>query len=78
MYKKDMSGKNLVKLAEDISKEEVPVLKTTYQNFCQDECLDACNESEAQFTQSLDAIKLPIENDKELEEWMSKLEAEAV
>ena len=78
MGKLVMSGKNLATLAIDISKEEIPVMQTSYQNMCQNECLDALNESEAQFTQGLENIKLPNENEKELEEWMSKLEAEAV
>ena len=78
MYNKTMSGKDLATLADDISKEDIPVLQTSYQNMCQNECLDALNESETQFTQGLDTIKLPVEHDKELEEWMSKLEAVAI
>ena len=78
MYNKTMSGKDLATLANDISKENIPVLQNSYQNMCQNECLDALNESETQFTQGLDAIKLPIEHDKELEEQMSKLEAVAI
>ena len=78
MYNKTMSGKDLATLANDISKEDIPVLQTSYQNMCQNECLDALNESETQFTQGLDTIKLPVEHDKELEEWMSKLEAVAI
>ena len=78
MDKLVMSGKDLATLASDISKEEIPVLHTSYQNMCQNHCLDALNESEAQFTQGLENIKLPIENEKELEEGMSKVEAEAV
>ena len=78
MINKTMSGNDLATLANDISKEDIPVLQTSYQNMCQNECLDALNESETQFTQGLDAIKLPIEHDKELEEWMSKLEAVAI
>jgi len=41
-----MSGKDLVILANDISKEDIPVLQTSYNNMCQNECLDALNESE--------------------------------
>ena len=78
MYNKTMSGKDIATLAYDISKEDIPVLQTSYQNMCQNECLDALNESETQFTQGLDTIKLPIEHDKELDEWMSKLEAVAI
>ena len=78
MYNKTMSGKDLATLADDISKEDIPVLQTSYQNMCQNECLDALNESETQFTQGLDTIKLPVEHDKEFEEWMSKLEAVAI
>ena len=47
MGKLVMSGKNLATLAIDISKEEIPVMQTSYQNMCQNECLDALNESEA-------------------------------
>jgi hypothetical protein len=46
MYNKTMSGKDLATLADDISKEDIPVLQTSYQNMCQNECLDALNESE--------------------------------
>ena len=47
MGKLVMSGKNLATLAYEISKEEIPVMQTSYQNMCQNECLDALNESEA-------------------------------
>jgi hypothetical protein len=38
-----MSGKNLVDLAVDISTKDVPVIKTAYQNMCQNECIEALN-----------------------------------
>ena len=47
MGKLVMSGKNLATLANEISKEDIPVMQTSYQNMCQNECLDALNESEA-------------------------------
>jgi len=73
-----MSGKNLVNFAIEISKEDIPVMHTQYENMCKNECLDAVSESEAYFKQEIANIKLPHENDKELEEGLSKHEAEAV
>ncbi len=78
MYNKTLSGKDLATLADDISKEDIPVLQTSYQNMLQNECLDALNDSETQFSQGLQLIKLPIELDKNLEEQMNKLEAAAI
>ena len=47
LYNKVLSGENLADLADDISKEDILVIKTAYQNMCQNECLDAFNEAES-------------------------------
>ncbi len=47
LYNKVISGKNLVDLADDISKEGIPVIQTIFQKMCQNECLDAYNEAES-------------------------------
>ena len=49
MFDKPLSGRNLADLADDISKEDIPVLKSAYINMCQNECLEALYESEMQF-----------------------------
>jgi hypothetical protein len=49
MFDKPLNGRNLADLADDISKEDIPVLKSAYINMCQNECLEALNESEIIF-----------------------------
>ena len=78
LYNKILSGKNLVDLADDISKEDIPVIQTAYQNMCQNECLDASNEAESQFVKDLDLIKLPVDQDQELEVMMKESEDTAI
>lgn len=46
MFDKPLSGRNLADLADDISKEDIPVLKSAYINMCQNECLEAMADAE--------------------------------
>lgn len=78
MYNKILSGRDLATLADHISSKDIPVLKTSYENMIQNECIEALDESEEQFLKGMQTISLPVEQDKELEECMNKLEAVSV
>jgi hypothetical protein len=41
MYGKNLSGRNLADLAEEISTKDVPVLKSAYTSMCDNECNEA-------------------------------------
>lgn len=78
MYGKNLSGRNLADLAEEISTKDVPVLKSAYTSMCDNECNEALQESEDQFKEGLDAIGLPIEQDEDLTNKMNLLEQDAL
>ena len=46
LFDRPLSGRNLADLADDISKEDIPVLKSAYINMCQNECLEAMADAE--------------------------------
>jgi hypothetical protein len=46
MYNKILSGRDLATLADHISSKDIPVLKTSYENMIQNECIEALDESE--------------------------------
>ena len=73
-----MNGSYLATFADDISRIDIPVVHSSLHNMLDNECKNASNDSETFFVKNLDTPKLPVENDKELEEWMSKFEATAI
>jgi hypothetical protein len=63
MFGKPLNGANLADLAIQISSEDIPVLKSAYNNMCTNECLEAMAESDANFDAGMNTIELPVEND---------------
>lgn len=77
LYNKVLSGQNLIDLADNISKADIPVIQSAYHNMCKNECIEALNEALSQFVMNLDKIQLPVDQDQELEDKIKKLEKAA-